>query len=163
MATESIKKSLILKKDLPEFSGATGKYKLRYRVISEDRNRISYWSKIHDVSVPSVTQLTSSQYTQVVQEITQPGNKKVHVVQLWWTPNSTYLFNNYDVYIATNTSGVAEPLPSSYSYSSRISTPLFSQVFDSTIDNFSIIIHSPTYDKIINTSQILIKTPKYVI
>ena len=163
MAIEKIKKSTILKRDLPEFSGATGKYKLRYRVISEDRNRISYWSKIHDVTVPPVTQLTSLEYTQVVQEINQPGDKKVHVVQLWWTPNSTYLFNNYDIYIATNTA-TGEPTTSAYSYNSRISTPLFSQVFDPDIvDNFSIIVHSPTYDKVINANQILIKTAKHVI
>lgn len=163
MATEKIKKSVIQSKNLPEFSGATGKYKLRYRVISEDRNRISHWSKIQDVTVPTVTQLTTSQYTQVVQEINQPGDKKVHVVQVWWTPNSSYLFNNYDIYIATNTAS-GEPAISAYFYNSRISTPLFSQVFDpDVVDNFSIIVHSPTYDKVINSNQILIKTLKHVI
>ena len=163
MAVEKIKKSVIQSKNLPEFSGATGKYKLRYRVISEDRNRTSHWSKIHDVAVPLVTQLITSQYTSIVQEITQPGGKKVHVVQLWWTPNSSYLFNNYDIYIAIN-KVTGEPAISDYSYDSRVSTALFSKVFDPDIvDNFSIIVHSPTYDKIINANQILIKTPKHVL
>lgn len=161
MVDKNIKKSVIPKASLPEFSGATGKYKLRYRIISEDRNRTSYWSKIHDLTVPSVTQLTT--YELVVQEINQPGDKKIHVAQLWWVPNSSYLFNIFDIYIATN-KAVGEPAISDYSYYGRVSVPQLSVVFDDDIvDNFSIIVHSPTYDKIINSNHILVKTTKHVV
>lgn len=161
MADKNIKKSTILKKNLPEFSGETGKYKIRYRIISEDRNRTSHWSKIHELTIPSVTQLT--EYELVVEEINQPGDKKIHVVELWWTPNSSYLFNTFDIYIATNQSA-AVPSISSYSYDSRVSVPQFSKVFDDTVmDNFSIIVHSPTYDKVINSNHILVKTDKHVV
>lgn len=161
MADKNIKKSTILKKNLPDFSGETGKYKLRYRIISEDRNRTSHWSKVHELTVPSVTQLT--EYELVVEEINQPGDKKIHVVELWWTPNTSYLFNTFDIYIATNIAA-AVPAITDYSYDSRVSVPQFSKVFDDTImDNFSIIVHSPTYDKIINTNHILVKTTKHVV
>lgn len=161
MVDSNIKKSIISKNSLPEFSGETGQYKIRYRVISEDRNRVSYWSKIHDLTVPSVTQLNT--YELVVQEINQPGDKKIHVAQLWWTPNASYLFNTFDIYIATN-KAVGEPVVADYSYYGRVSVPQFSTVFDDAVmDNFSIIVHSPTYDKIINNNHILVKTTKHVV
>lgn len=161
MADKNIKKSIIVKNNLPEFSGETGKYKLRYRIISEDRNRLSHWSKIHDITLPSVTQLT--EYELVVEEINQPSDKKIHVVELWWTPNASYLFSTFDIYIATN-KAVGEPTISDYSYNSRVSVPQFSSVFDDDLtDNFSIIVHSPTYDKVINSNHILLKTTKHVV
>lgn len=163
MADKNIKKSTIPKKNLPEFSGKTGKYDVRYRIISEDRNRTSHWSKVHSLAVPTVTQLSSTSYELVVEEINQPGSKKIHVAQLWWTPNSSYLFDTFDIYIATNKS-VGEPVISDYSYNGRVSVPRFSINFDDdTMDNFSIIVHSPTYDKVINSNQILLKTPKHVV
>jgi hypothetical protein len=160
MADKNIKKSVISKNNLPEFSGETGKYRLRYRVISEDRNRLSHWSKIHDLTVPTVTQLAT--YDLVVRQVNQGGGVTIHLGELWWIPNSSYLFNTFDVYLATN-KAVGEPVVSDYSYYGRVSTPQTSIVFNDTIDNFSIIIHSPTYDKKINSNHILVKTTKHVI
>jgi len=159
VADKNIKKSVILKKNLPEFSGKTGKYEVRYRIISEDRNRTSHWSKIHALTVPSVTQLTSTSYKLVVQE-TDPT---IYVVQLFWTPNNSYLFNIFDIYLATNKAS-GEPVVADYSYNRRVSVPQFSINLDNDdIDNFSIIVHSPTYDKVINNNHILLKTPKYTL
>lgn len=160
MVDRNIKKSIIAKNSLPEFSGATGKYKLRYRVISEDRNRTSYWSKIHDLTVPSVTQLAT--YDLVVRQVNQGGGVTIHLGELWWVPNSSYLFNTFDIYLATN-KAVGEPVVSDYSYYGRVSTPQTSIVFNDTVNNFSIIVHSPTYDRVINSNHILVKTTKRVV
>ena len=160
MADKNIKKSIIKKQDLPPFSGQTGKIRLRYRVISEDRNRSSHWSKIHELILPSVTQLAT--YDHEVRQVNQGGGVTVHIGELWWTPNSSYLFDIFDIYLATN-KAVGEPVIADYSYYGRVSTPQTSIVFDDTIDNFSIIVHSPTYDKIINSNHILVKTTKHVI
>ncbi len=48
MVDKNIKKNIILKKDLPGFIGDPTqlKYELRYRIISEDKNRLSHWSPI---------------------------------------------------------------------------------------------------------------------
>jgi hypothetical protein len=48
MANERIKKVIIENSDLPVIN-ATGKYLLRYRVVSEDRNRFSHWSPIYQI------------------------------------------------------------------------------------------------------------------
>jgi hypothetical protein len=44
MADKSIKKVIIQKSQLPPISGTLESYVVRFRVISEDRNRISHWS-----------------------------------------------------------------------------------------------------------------------
>jgi hypothetical protein len=46
----TVKKVTIEKKDFPPLS-PDGKYLLRYRIISEDKNRTSHWSPIYDVDV----------------------------------------------------------------------------------------------------------------
>ena len=46
MANEIIKKIKINSDSLPTINSITGKYDIRYRVISEDKNRTSHWSPI---------------------------------------------------------------------------------------------------------------------
>ena len=46
MANEVIKKIKIEQDSLPTINSATERYDIRYRVISEDRNRLSHWSPI---------------------------------------------------------------------------------------------------------------------
>ena len=48
MVDSNIKKTRILKSSLPPIDHDTEKYNIRYRVISEDRNRTSHWSPIYN-------------------------------------------------------------------------------------------------------------------
>ena len=48
MADANIKRLRILKSSLPPVDHDTEKYNLRYRVISEDKNRTSHWSPIYN-------------------------------------------------------------------------------------------------------------------
>lgn len=46
MADSGIKKSSILLADLPSINPELQGYELRYRIVSEDKNRVSHWSPI---------------------------------------------------------------------------------------------------------------------
>lgn len=46
MTNEVIKKIKIEQENLPTINSLTEKYDVRYRIISEDKNRISHWSPI---------------------------------------------------------------------------------------------------------------------
>lgn len=46
MSNEIIKKARILENNLPAINSITEGYEVRYRVISEDKNRTSHWSPI---------------------------------------------------------------------------------------------------------------------
>ena len=48
MADSGIKKAIILNNNLPPVNSSNG-YLVRYRIISEDRNRVSHWSPISEV------------------------------------------------------------------------------------------------------------------
>ncbi len=55
MVDNNIKKIRILKKDLPNYIGDNSNlsYQIRYRIISEDKNRISHWSPIYQLESTS--------------------------------------------------------------------------------------------------------------
>ena len=55
MVDQNIKKVRILKKDLPNYVGNNDElfYQMRYRVVSEDKNRSSHWSPIHKLGSTS--------------------------------------------------------------------------------------------------------------
>ena len=70
MANEIIKKIKILQKDLPTINSITEKYDIRYRVVSEDKNRTSQWSPIVNIDpeyiyVPGNISISSSNITTV--------------------------------------------------------------------------------------------------
>ena len=48
MVDSNIKKTRILKSSLPPIDHDTEKYNIRYRIISEDKNRTSHWSPIYN-------------------------------------------------------------------------------------------------------------------
>ena len=54
MVDSNIKKLRILKSSLPPIDHDTLKYNLRYRIISDDRNRTSHWSPVYNVSGEAV-------------------------------------------------------------------------------------------------------------
>lgn len=62
MASSGLQKAQILKRNLPPLSvfpdNSIGYY-ARYRIISEDRNRISHWSPVYAVRTSPVVEVTS--------------------------------------------------------------------------------------------------------
>jgi hypothetical protein len=54
--SEAIKKGKVSKDNLPAINSSTGEYSVRYRIISEDKNRVSAWSQIFQVD-PDYTYL----------------------------------------------------------------------------------------------------------
>ena len=67
----AIKKAIILKSSLPAINSNTSGYAVRYRIVSEDKNRTSHWSPIVDTnsvqiqSVSGALSITSTIITAV--------------------------------------------------------------------------------------------------
>jgi len=71
MADEVIKKVKINQEDLPTINRITEKYDVRYRIVSEDKNRTSHWSPIINIDpqytyVSGNVSIVSSAITTVV-------------------------------------------------------------------------------------------------
>lgn len=109
--SQIIKKAIVKNADLPSILVEKGGYFLRYRVVSEDKNRISHWSN---------ALLVDPGYTFVSGDISI--NKQTSTVSLVWDPveikKDTFLISKpseYDLWIKWGKSGNGDWL-----YSGRI-------------------------------------------
>lgn len=89
MADANIKKVIIPKSELPSVDLNNLKYNVRYRIVSEDKNRISYWSRIYSVMAPPVTLLD---YTVV-------AKTSDHLLTIAWNPKADQGLTSFDLYI----------------------------------------------------------------
>lgn len=60
MVDANIKKLRILKSSLPPIDHDTLNYNLRYRIISDDRNRKSHYSPVYNISEGSITSVSGA-------------------------------------------------------------------------------------------------------
>lgn len=91
---QGIKKIIIPKAKLPGFFGENRQYVLRYRFISEDKNRTSHWSPVYKI----IAEDTPSEILNSM--IIDTANK---VINLAWEPQPN--MEEYFIYVKWNNSG----------------------------------------------------------
>jgi hypothetical protein len=102
VADQGIKKAIIKKEDLPAFNGELQNYLVRYRVVSEDKNRSSHWSQYYEVDViPEIDRdrvidgvLTPEPW--ISHSLVLSENKQI--INVVWTP-PTNLKSDFDLYV----------------------------------------------------------------
>lgn len=87
MADSGIKKVIIQKKNLPSVFGTDNKYIVRYRIVSEDRNRVSHWSPQYKLS-PNTVQAIN--YAMSV-------DTSLNIITLVWAQVQD--LSEYDIYV----------------------------------------------------------------
>lgn len=127
MSDTSIKKVIIKKEDLPAFNGNSQEYSVRYRIISEDKNRASHWSPYYLLKVPS---------TESVNCIVTTNN---HVVNMTWQQPKNSTIKQYDIYFKLNNEN--------WKYVASTTSLQFSSLIDSTVSSLMVAIQLPTYPK----------------
>jgi hypothetical protein len=127
MADQGIKKVVIEKKSLPPISGEYNGYILRYRIISEDKNRYSHWSPQYKISLDPQNAINFS--------FTVDATK--NTVNLIW--NSVSGVSNFDIYTKLNTGD--------WVYSSTVSSNSYSSLISSSATTVQIAVQVPTYPK----------------
>jgi hypothetical protein len=90
MADSNIKKLRVLKSSLPPIDHDTEKYNVRYRVISEDRNRVSHWSPIYNSDGVDVVVTSGA--------VSKAGNI---ITAVWGDQND---FPEYDIFVKFDSS-----------------------------------------------------------
>lgn len=126
MSDQTVKKVIIKKEDLPAFNGASQNYLVRYRIVSEDKNRSSHWSPYYSLSNPESDQINCS--VEVVSNI---------VSMVWEQPASP--MNQYDIYFKLDSQD--------WKYiASSISTQFSTLIPESTV-TIQVAVQSPTYPK----------------
>jgi hypothetical protein len=130
VAESIIKKVIIKKEDLPAFNGATGEYSVRYRIVSEDKNRYSHWSPYYSVAV---------QMFPTVQCSVVVTNKVVNMV---WQQPSGLAVKQYDIYFKTGTGPTAV-----WKYMATTTTTQFSTLIADTVSTLTVAVQIPAYPK----------------
>jgi hypothetical protein len=117
MDNGKVKKVTILKKDLPPVN-SDNQYAIRYRIVSDDKNRVSHWSPVYllDATEPAttsanITKTTSYNGTDVTITVTWTdisGAKSYDVfTRSYFTTTHKELLSNVATITTLNDSGVS--------------------------------------------------------
>lgn len=126
MADSQVKKVIIKKEDLPAFNGITQSYTVRYRIVSEDKNRNSHWSPYYSVTKEETEQVACS--VQVIENA---------VNMVWKQPTSTV--KQYDLYFKLN--------GGSWTYVASSTSTQFSTLIDESTTTIQVAVQLPTYPR----------------
>jgi hypothetical protein len=98
----SAKKVIIEKKDLPPLS-PNGEYLLRYRIISEDKNRTSHWSPIYTLDAKRVWNEETQEFENLIKNVTSAIEvTPSDIIITWGDENKASL---YDIFISYKIGG----------------------------------------------------------
>lgn len=101
MSNPIVKKVIIKKQDLPAFNGNLQSYLVRYRIVSEDRNRASHWSPRYKVNVePEIDRDLDPPEDWIPHSVVASENKQI--INIVWTPPAN-LKSDFDLYVKWGT------------------------------------------------------------
>ena len=142
---------------------------IRYRIISEDRNRYSYWSPIFKIVYPPTSDAGLPYTTTERIHIDEIGNSPKTLIVLWSNP-STYSSNleeifgkneTFDIYIRWSTQNTpTEEEWEDWQYASTVSSNTLSLVVPSGKNAFGIEVQLPTLEKNRDTRLTLFKSER---
>jgi hypothetical protein len=93
------KKVTIEKKDFPPLS-PDGKYLLRYRIVSEDKNRTSHWSPIYELDATRVWDEEEKDFISLIKPVF--GDLQIsnvdRAINAFWEASS--IASSYDVFVS---------------------------------------------------------------
>lgn len=127
MADPGIKKVIIPKAKLPAISGENQGYVVRYRIVSDDKNRTSHWSPQYKLNLGPVDTID---YSITVDQ----SNNTFNVI---W--ESVPDISVYDIYIKIDTND--------WKYVTSLSTTTYSGLVNAAWSHIRIAVQVPTYPR----------------
>lgn len=149
MPDANIKKVVINKTDLPAIIGADFTYNVRYRLVSEDKNRTSHWSRIYNLTAPSLSPLEYLDYSYVKETVTTSSGTNT-ALRINWTIPSTLGINTFDIFVKRNAG--------SYAYYGTSFTNTYVVTRESTETSIQVLVQTPTYPKEVTANAKLFET-----
>jgi hypothetical protein len=159
MSDTGIKKITILKSELPSISGQNFTYNVKYRVVSEDKNRYSHWSNIYNLDasqdVSGTPLIPTFTYSYLVETATGPSSSIVKSARINWViPTTNANFLNFDIFVKRYTGSSW----GSYDFIGTTSTNTYviPQVGSET--QIMVLVQTPLFPKIVHTSAKIFET-----
>jgi hypothetical protein len=135
MADQGIKKVVIPKSDLPPV-GPDNDYTVRYRLISDDKNRISHWSQLYSILALPVQEVDG--------EVSVSGN----IINVVWEDEEER--PSYDIFVKFNTD-----LDFIYHGTSQVHNYQFLKETGTSITSVEIIVQVEGINKVYNSSLVI--------
>jgi hypothetical protein len=138
MSNPIVKKVIIKKQDLPAFSGVLQNYLVRYRIVSEDRNRTSHWSPRYKINVePEIDrELLPTPEPWISHSVVASANKQI--INLVWAPPAN-LKSDFDLYVKWGTDD--------FQYVASIQTSSYTILVPSGYSTARFALQVPTFPK----------------
>jgi hypothetical protein len=167
MADANIKKVVIPKAQLPSllktpmFDSTTSEnalpthnttygYNVRYRIISEDKNRTSHWSKIYNIDGKDQVPVVNLGYSYVKETVTTSTGTNT-ALRINWEIPITLGTNTFDIFVKKN--------GGSYSYYGTSYTNTYVVTRSASLEtSITILVQTPTYPKAVTTGAKLFET-----
>ncbi len=140
MADSGIKKVVIPKASLPAISGESQGYIVRYRIVSDDKNRYSHWSPQYKLGVTAQETINHSLSV----------NQSNDTFTVIW--DSVSGVSTYDIYIKINTDD--------WKYVTSQSSTTYSGLINSAWTHIQIAVQVPTYPQKRYDGATLFVTPQ---
>jgi hypothetical protein len=152
----SVKKVTIEKKDLVPLS-PDGKYLLRYRIISEDKNRTSHWSPIYSLDLANVKK-GDDIINLIIPVVSSIEVTDTNILVSWGDANER---SSYDIFASFGTlsSGTINYEPYSYKGSSPIHSHSFKKK-DGAYTHVKIAIQLAGIEKITSPALTIAESEK---
>jgi hypothetical protein len=123
----SVKQVVLSKEDFPPLS-PDGEYLLKYRIVSEDKNRSSHWSPIYKLDVTNVWDPERSEFVNLIEpvaaDVSITGSS--NTVSVTWEKSN--LQQKYDIFVSFGVYNVSTSIIAwtDYSYLGSSSTEAYS-------------------------------------
>ena len=129
MADQGIKKAIVKKEDLPSFDGKNQRYSVRYRVVSDDKNRFSHWSPYHSLSLT----------IPINQDLEHSISVNNRILNMVWASPVDEIVVSYDIYFNFNNT--------SWNYVGTTLVNQFSSLIPASVSTMLVSLHRSTYPK----------------
>lgn len=138
--SEIIKKVTVPQNELPAIGKISGQYIVRYRIISEDRNRSSHWSLNYILETDPLSE---------IQHTVSKDNAN-DAVEVFWTPPPTLGLSTFDVYIKWGSGA--------WNYAITISTTSYKASILNGATSVQVAVQAPTKNKVRSDSATLFES-----
>ena len=138
MADQGIKKVIVLKKNLPALFGIDHNYIVRYRIVSEDKNRTSHWSAQNKAIPPTTATVNHSISV----------DSAASVIRLVWDQVDS--ISEYDIYVKWDSG--------SWVYLGGSSSNSYSCLIKNSSSSVKFAVQVPTFPKERFTSSTIFET-----
>ena len=156
----NLKRVVIPFSELPGADSQNFSYNVRYRIVSDDKNRVSHWSRIYNidasVDINGDPVIPAFVYSTVSEDATPPGGGILKTIRLnWQVPVANEQFRMFDIFVKRCASGACTE---DYEYLATTTGNNYTVSKVGSETHLQLLVQTPVYPKVLTASAQLFET-----